>query len=177
MSLLMASRRDAVVPASIVRDAVSEFAPATAVGEARPLPAVVHDAQGVARVLTALLGLLSLLAVALGAVGLHGALAGWVAARRSEIGTRLALGAAPARLAGNVLAAGVALTCAGVGLGLIAAALVTTALRGLLFGVAPLDPIAFGMPPAVLVAIAAVAAAGPAFSAAAVAPADALKAG
>jgi ABC-type antimicrobial peptide transport system permease subunit len=147
-----------------------------AAGDARPLRSVVRDAQGPARVMTSLLSVLALLAAALGAIGLYAALAGWVARRRSEIGTRLALGAQPHRLAAGVLATGLASTGIGVVIGAVGGAIAGRAIRGLLYGISPLDPLAFAAPAAVLLATGLIAAAVPAWRAAAVPPAEALRA-
>lgn len=120
------------------------------------------------------LGALAALATALGGFGLYGALAGWVARRRAEIGTRMALGASPGRLAAGVLRTGVLLTALGVAVGSAGGVVAGRAMRALLFGVSPLDPVAFGLPAALLLATGVVAACIPAVRAAGVAPAHAL---
>ena len=163
----------AVVPA--VRRTFAELGPGMPVGQPRGLESVVRDAQGPARVLTTLLGVLALFATALGALGLYGALAGWVLRRRTELGTRLALGAEPRRLSLAVLSTGVGLTAAGVLAGCAGAAVAGRLIRNLLFGVSPLDAPAFVVPALLLLAVAVVAAAVPALRAAAVAPAQALR--
>lgn len=165
----------AIVPT--VRAALAELAPDVPAGEARALAAIVRDAQGPARVLTTLLVGLALLATALGAIGLYGALAGWVARRQTEIGTRLALGASPARLSAGVLLTGFALTAAGVLAGAVGGAIIGRMIRTLLFGVSPLDPMAFLLPALLLLVTGVVAAAVPARRAATVAPQEALRAG
>jgi putative ABC transport system permease protein len=176
MSLVVRSAvLDPAAIASAVRPAVAEVAPGVPVGDPRALENVVRDAQGPARVMTSLLSVLAVIAAGLGAVGLYASLAGWVARRRTEIGTCLALGAQPHRLAASVLATGVALTLGGIAIGTVGGALIATTIRSLLFGVSPLDPIAFLLSAAALVVIGVLAAAGPALRAAAVPPAEALK--
>jgi hypothetical protein len=172
------SMRLIVRPSSGVDDAraaLRAIAPELAIGEPRALTAVVRDAQGPARVLTRLLGALALLATTLGAIGLYGALAGWVARRRTEIGTRLALGAKPRALSLGVMSSGIALTAFGTAVGLALAAGASRALRGLLFGVSPMDPLAFLMPVLLLLVTGVLAAALPALRAARVPPAQALR--
>jgi predicted permease len=176
MSLVVRTTAGSAEMASVVRSALAELAPDVAAGDARPLRSVVRDAQGPARVMTSLLSVLALLAAALGAIGLYAALAGWVARRRSEIGTRLALGAQPHRLAAGVLATGLASTGIGVVIGAVGGAIAGRAIRGLLYGISPLDPLAFAAPAAVLLATGLIAAAVPAWRAAAVPPAEALRA-
>jgi putative ABC transport system permease protein len=83
-------------------------------------------------------------AVLLASIGLFGVMARNVAARLREFGVRLALGAEPAQVQRLVLRRGARLVLIGSGVGVAGAALVTRALRGLLFDVAPLDPATFG---------------------------------
>lgn len=161
----------------LVRSTLAALAPDVPAGDPRDLAGVVRDAQGPARVLTTLLSGLGILATILGAVGLYGALAGWVARRSVEIGTRLALGASPHRLSGRILLSGMGLTAVGVAIGSIGAIGAGRALRTLLFGVSPLDPLAFLLPALLLLATGVVAAALPALRAAAVPPARALRDG
>jgi ABC-type antimicrobial peptide transport system permease subunit len=89
------------------------------------------------------LGLVSVLAIALAAIGLYGALSYVVAQRTREIGVRLALGARPEAVRRMVVRQGGQIVGAGVALGTVAALVVTPALGRLLFGVAPVDPVTF----------------------------------
>ena len=79
----------------------------------------------------------------LAAVGLFAVLSCGVAEQRRELGVRAALGAGRGRLLGRVLAHGLTVTAVGLVLGLGLAAASTRLLEGLLFGVTPLDPLAF----------------------------------
>jgi ABC-type antimicrobial peptide transport system permease subunit len=175
MTLVIRSGTAPPVLAAATRTALADLAPEVAAGSGRALADLVRDAQGQARVLTGLLGILSVLATALGAAGLYGALAGWVARRRKELGTRLALGATPWRLSTGVLLTAVALTGSGVALGSVAAAVAGRAIRSLLYGISPLDPLAHALPAALLLVTALLAAAVPAVRAARVVPAQALR--
>ena len=91
---------------------------------------------------TALLAVVGLLVLAIAGLGLYALAAYDVAERRREIGVRLALGAAPARLVAGILARGMRLVGVGAAFGLAAAALVGLLLRGELTGISPLDPAA-----------------------------------
>ena len=81
------------------------------------------------------------LAVIIAAVGIAGVLAFSVSARTNEIGIRMSLGADSARVQRMILAEGGILLVYGLFLGVAGALIGTRLIRGLLFGVAPNDPI------------------------------------
>jgi FtsX-like permease family len=143
-------------------------------------PRTMHDmySRSLARtsftlVMLAIAGAMALL---LGLVGIYGVIAYAVSQRRREIGIRLALGAEPAGLKRMFVRHGVTLATVGVGIGLPTAAALVRLMKSLLFGISPLDPLAFATAPAVLVFAAAVASLLPAQRAARVDPVEALKA-
>ena len=128
------------------------------------------------RSLVALLSsLFGALALVLAAVGLYGVMAYTVARRQAEFGVRLALGATPGGLERLVL--GESLTFVGVGLviGVVAAGATAQTLSHLLFGLHPLDPVAFAVATAALLFVAMLAAYLPARQAACVDPVVALR--
>ena len=81
------------------------------------------------------------LAVIIAAVGIAGVLAFSVSARTNEIGIRMSLGADSARVQRMILGEGGALLIYGLFLGVAGALIGTRLIRGLLFGVAPNDPV------------------------------------
>jgi predicted permease len=85
------------------------------------------------------LGVLSALALILGAVGLYGVLSFIVAERTREIGVRMALGAQAEQVRGMVVAQGARVVGAGIVIGVVVAFASTKALSGLLYGVQALD--------------------------------------
>ncbi len=117
----------------------------------------------------------ALLALTLAATGLYGVLSYNVSQRRREIGVRAALGASRRDIVGLVLRQGLAVTGLGLVLGVACATAVTRLLEKLLFGVTPLDGVAFAAAPTLLLAVALVACLVPARQAAAVSPAEALR--
>ena len=82
-------------------------------------------------------------AAIIAAVGVYGLLTYAVIQRTQEIGIRMAIGAQRTQVLALVLRRGLTLTAVGIALGLIASALSTRVLQGLLFGVTPLDPRTF----------------------------------
>jgi predicted permease len=83
------------------------------------------------------------LAFFLSMLGLYGALAFAVGERRREIGIRMALGAARSDVLRLVIAQGLRLALAGVGIGLLAAYAATRLVKSLLYGVSATDPLTF----------------------------------
>jgi putative ABC transport system permease protein len=80
------------------------------------------------------------LAIIIAAVGIAGVLAFSVSARTNEIGIRMSLGADSGRVQRMILSEGGVLLVTGVALGVAGALFATRLMRGLLFGVAPHDP-------------------------------------
>jgi ABC-type antimicrobial peptide transport system permease subunit len=91
------------------------------------------------RLVAIISGFFGALALVIAALGLYGMTSYTVNRRVTEIGIRRALGAQRAHVLGLVLGQSLTLTALGIGLGLAGAAAMTRALRGLLFGLTPLD--------------------------------------
>jgi len=89
------------------------------------------------------LGIVSALALILGAVGLYGVLSYIVAERTREIGVRMALGAEAGQVRRMVVGQGARVVAVGVGIGLAVSYWSTKALGTLLFGVTALDAATF----------------------------------
>jgi predicted permease len=143
----------------------------------RPLSDQVNSALTQERIVAMLSGFFGALALLLSALGLYGVTSYAVSRRRTEIGIRMALGAAPAGVIRLVLRRVVMLVGLGVVLGsavsLWAAHLVST----LLFGLQPRDPMTLAGSIAVLGAIGAIAGWLPARRASRIDPARVLREG
>jgi len=122
-----------------------------------------------------LVGIFATLAVTLAVVGLYAVVSFSVADRIREMGLRLALGARPSNLLALVLGEGLKLVGAGVGVGVVAALLLTQLLQTLLFGVGARDPTTFVLAPAILLAAGLLGCLAPARRAMRVDPATALR--
>ena len=127
------------------------------------------------RLLATLSGFFGALALILAVVGLYGMVAYGVARRRGEIGIRLALGAARARVLGMVLGEAGKLLLAGLLAGLVAALATTRLLQSFLFGLSPTDPVTLALSAVVLMSVALLAGLIPAWRAASLDPTEALR--
>jgi predicted permease len=116
------------------------------------------------------------IALVLGVIGIYGVIAYVVAQRTREIGIRSALGAQPRQLRRMFLLHGLALSAVGIAAGLVGAVGVTRLMSSLLFGIGPMDPIAYAAALGVIVAAAALASYLPARRAASIDPMQTLRA-
>jgi predicted permease len=127
------------------------------------------------RLLAVLSGFFALAAVVLAAVGLYGVLSYAVVRRTREIGIRMALGARRSAVVRLVVSEVGLVTAAGLAAGLVGGKLLAGFVEKLLFEVKATDAASIGLPLALLLAGAALAALRPALRAARVDPAVALR--
>jgi putative ABC transport system permease protein len=133
-----------------IRAIVRELDRNVAITEVASMDQIVSQAMGSPRFTASVFGVFGLVALALAALGVYGLLAYSVACRTQEIGVRMALGADVAHVLTSVLGAMTRLTCAGIAIGLVVAAMLVRLLEGLLFGVDASDPMTFVMAPVVI---------------------------
>jgi ABC-type antimicrobial peptide transport system permease subunit len=117
-----------------------------------------------------LLGAFAALALLLASIGLYGVLSYAVTQRSREIGLRMALGASARSVVAMVVGRGLALTAAGLAIGLALAAAATRAMQTLLYGVEAFDAATVILVSVLLAAIAAMACWAPAWRASRVDP-------
>jgi predicted permease len=125
---------------------------------------------------TVLLGLFATSATLIATCGLYGLMAYAVTQRRREIGVRMALGATRRDVLRLVLTRALRIVVAGLIVGLAGAAGVTRVLQRFLFGVTPIDPLAFTIVTLLLIAVGLIAAWLPARRATRIDPCAALRA-
>jgi ABC-type antimicrobial peptide transport system permease subunit len=169
--------RTAGAPSSLapgVRAAVHDALPAAAI-ETLPLSQRVAESVDQPRFAATVLVTFAILALTLASVGLYGVLSYNVSQRRRELGVRAALGAGKPDLVRLVIREGLGASTLGLILGLLAAAALTRLMQSVLFGVGPLDAVAFAAAPLVLIPIAVIACLLPASRAAQTDPIEALR--
>jgi predicted permease len=115
---------------------------------------VLRNSLGLARAGASLLALFGVLALGLASVGLYGVMSFAVTQRSREIGVRMALGAQQRDVLRLMLRQGLTVVGIGLAAGLLLAFGATRLVSGLLFGVSPTDPMAFGITSAVLALVA-----------------------
>ena len=136
--------RDVSGLASAIRRTIWSVDAGVPVFDIRPMTDIVARSLGVRRFALALLSAFGVVALALAVVGLYSVLSYGVAQRTSELGVRLAIGARPSQILRLVLVDGMRLTLVGLAIGTLLGAALARTLSRLLYGISPLDPVAFG---------------------------------
>lgn len=137
-----------------IRDAVREIDATLPIAQLRALDEVLAASQSRPRFLTLVLTLFAGVSLALAAVGIYGVISYSVAQRARELGIRMALGARPCAVVQLEFGRGIALTAAGVLVGIAGAIVLTRLLLGFLFGVTATDPLTFAAVAALLASVA-----------------------
>jgi putative ABC transport system permease protein len=158
-----------------VREEVRKFGRHLLVTQMQPMDAWIRKAQAGSRFSLLLIGVFAAVATLLAGVGLYGVLSTAVRQRTAEIGVRIALGAAPSSIFRLIVGHGVGLSVLGIALGIAAAFALTQAIRSMLVGVEPTDPLTFAAMTLFFLLIAGLASWAPARRAAALDPAAALR--
>jgi predicted permease len=127
--------------ASAIRSAIAEIDRDVPVHSIRTMESVVNESVAGRAFQVTLLMLFGVLAIVLAGVGVFGVMADAVAQRSKELGIRLALGAPPSSLQRMVLSNALRLVGTGVIAGLPLTIAAGYALRDLLFGVGPQNPL------------------------------------
>jgi putative ABC transport system permease protein len=173
--LVIRTESDPEVLAAGIRKLVEEKDRNAILGDLVTMEALVDEDLTGFRVVMLALGLLSVVAMLLTAVGLYGVLAYHVSERTNEFGIRTALGAAPVDLTGLILKKGLAMVGIGLAFGFLGASLSSRLMQQLIFEIDPLDPIAYAGGALFFGAVAVVACLMPAWRAARVNPVAALR--
>lgn len=164
---------DAIAPA--LRRIVQELDPTLPIFTPQTLEEAVTESLADRRLRLQLAVAFAVLATALAAIALWGAMAQSVLDRRHELAVRLALGATSGDAVSLMLRSGLLLIGLGVVLGGAAGAAAARALRHLLHGISPFDPITFAGGLGIAAVVSLVACYVPARRAASISPAELLR--
>ena len=175
MGLAVRTSRDPADMLPGVMGAVQAVDPDQPVAHVATMSELVRDAARPQRARLMLLGTVAAVALLIAAVGLFALTSYLVSQRSSEIGIRLALGAARNRIFWVVVGQGFRLTSIGVLLGLVLALVLLRSMATLLFGVSAFDLPAFSAAVVLLLLVALIACALPALRAARSDPMKALR--
>jgi putative ABC transport system permease protein len=163
-----------VAPA--IKQTVEALGPGRPVFAIRPMEEIVRASIDDTRFTMLVLSAFAVASLVLAGVGLYGTLAYLTSQRTQEFGVRLALGATASTILRLVMREGCLLSGMGATLGFAAAMAVTRVLRGLLYGVTPLDGLTIASVVALVAGVALVAVGVPAWRAARVDPVTVLRA-
>jgi ABC-type antimicrobial peptide transport system permease subunit len=144
-------------PHSLIGDIQRELRIASAglpVAHIRSMERVVAQSTARTNFNMTLLSIFAGLAVLLAAIGIYGVMSYAVGQRVHEIGIRMALGARADDVLSLVLRQGLSLALLGIATGLMGAMWLTGAMKSLLFGVSPNDPLTFIIVSTLLLAVA-----------------------
>ncbi|MGC2661023.1 MAG: FtsX-like permease family protein [Bryobacteraceae bacterium] len=161
---------------SSIRRAVNAIGPGIVITDVRTMSQYVDQASAARRFQTVLLTCFAGVALLLALIGLFGLLGFSVQRRTAEIGIRMAIGASRRVVMKMVVVYALKLASAGIVIGIPVALLLTRMMASLLYGVRAADPITFVAVPCLILVVAAIACAIPAWKAASVDPANALRA-
>lgn len=176
MILLAKTKLDNARIREEIRQLAKDEAPNVPVDRVRPLEDIVagsiSDFRSTMQVFVSFAAAATLLA----AIGIYGLMSYWVSQRTYEIGLRVAIGATRRRVVSMILSQGLRISMYGVAAGILTALLLTRFLRSLLYGVAATDVFTFGAVTILVLLVAVVATAVPAWRASRIDPAKSLRA-
>jgi ABC-type antimicrobial peptide transport system permease subunit len=141
--VIVRTQGDSIALAPAIRQALMSIHPDIFV-DIRTLTSQIESSLVRERLLAHLSGFLGGLALLLACIGLYGVMAYGVTRRTSEIGLRMALGAAPGDVMRMVLRESILLAVCGIAIGIPVALWLTGLTKSFLFGLEPNDPIVLG---------------------------------
>jgi putative ABC transport system permease protein len=159
-----------------IRELVERIDSETALFNVAPMTQLIETTVSRPRMYAVLLGIFAAVGVALAVIGIYGLMTYVVAQETRNFGIRMALGAQRSQVLAMVLRRSLLLAAAGVGVGVVAAGMLTSGLERMLFGVTPLDTETFAAMAVLFLVVAAMAALVPARRATRIDPAIALRA-
>jgi predicted permease len=177
LTLSISTDTRAPVIVRAVTEEIRSVYPKTFVSDIIGVDAQIDETLVTERLLSILATGLAVLVLALAAIGLYGIVSYTAAARTTEFGVRLALGAPRASVARGVIVEALLPVAAGIAIGLPLAMLIAKAAQRLLFGVTPSDTASYLVGAGTLALVTAAAAWLPALRACRLDPAETLRRG
>ena len=144
MTFILRGSTDPDSLAGPARKIVRQLDPDVPMYAVQTMTAALDQSLWARRAYSWLFGVFAVIAILLAAAGIYGMVSYSATQRTQEIGIRMALGARPAQVVGQMLLSGMYLVSIGVAAGLVGAFWCTGLLEGLLFGVNARDPITYG---------------------------------
>jgi predicted permease len=139
LTLAVSSDTSMAVLTRTIANEIRAVHPDTLVSDVIGVDAQIDETLVSERLLSMLAGGFAVLVLALAAIGLYGMVSYAAAARTTEFGLRLALGAPRSRVAAGVIAEAMMPVAAGIAIGLPLAVAIARAAQRLLYGVTPAD--------------------------------------
>jgi putative ABC transport system permease protein len=174
-TLTIRTSAEPMTVASSLRTLLSSVDRTQPLFDVKPLDVVLADSIAPRRLTLLLLGTFAAAALLLAIVGIYGLVSYAVAQRTQEIGVRIALGATRGQVVMMVVGQGMAITIAGIALGLGSAIASTHLMTALLYDVTPTDVATFVAAAVTILATAFAACCAPAIKASLVDPLVALR--
>ena len=142
------------VLAPTVMQVLRSLNPGQAAVELRPIQSLVDRSSSPRRFFAILVAIFAALGLILASLGIYGVISYSVTRQTQEIGIRMALGASRERVQLAVISKTLRMALIGIALGTVASFAVARAIRSILFGTAPTDPITFAAVALLLTAVA-----------------------
>ena len=139
--LVVRTNRPAPELAKAIRFAVAGADPKQPVFLSATMSTLIGYSVADRRFVMTLLAITGCLALLLAAAGIYGVVSYLTSLRTPEIGVRIALGATPANIHWLIFRQGMSMVALGIGIGLGSSLILVRSLRGLLTGLAAIDPV------------------------------------
>jgi predicted permease len=174
MTFYVRGRGDAASLGTLVRQVARRVDPSLPIYDMKTMTTVVSESLFIERMVAALSVAFGALATLLAAIGLYGVMSYSVARRQSEIGVRMALGAAASQVRSLIMRDAAMLLAAGLAVGTVLSIAAGRSAGTLLYGLTPNDPVSIAGAIALLAAVAVIAGYIPAWRASRLSPTAAL---